>query len=650
MSSLPKLTMDSVFDREKVEALVGESIDHRFWRGGLSARGAAGRTKDAWFTNTPPSARIEEVFEAAAPAWTWPSVLQVRVPKEVELPAYVQSLCGEPVRTATRPIGMADPVAQAVQYVLHDALLPYAEEKLTRVAIAYRPGLSMVSALTTAIDHARENKLWSASLIDAEDCYGNIRWHILDAIINELHLDENVKVLVKSSYRVPILDAKGNQVPRNGRGIPQGMVLGPMLANLYFTHFDRRVQQKAARQGVRVYRFCDDIALFGRNREAVAMAVAIVEEELQRIGFRVKKGTGKIACLKDPNNLPTWLGITFSKNEAWASSAKLAKKARALVLLRERGELDDAELEARLKDLRGYYELLLHPRRAAEAAAWIANVLDQHCPSPRKEGLDNIRKQLGSRGMQNNPTASAGAHVVGQPVHPGDRDAEADFKLSNTGAMRTPSRAIASAGPQLSDGSPYSQGDEGCSVIDPSSERQSGPLSFPGGDSHGDGRLGSHSWDQLQGDDLSSLSCPPSSTVVSGLRPTDLLNPAFTQGEGSTTIETWTIEVVPTGSHAGEMIFTEGLRHWTESFDAPGARSATEVALEGYRLALTRARAAQLRLCALRVTDMTIDGYVRRNWRIGRPWIRRRWSLLLRLVDELRLSGMLVQLELEARG
>lgn len=446
--------MAMVFDRMTVEELVGETADPRFWRGGLGSRGGSGRTKYDWFTCSSAHARVEEVLSAAAPSWTWPSVLQVKVPKEVELPAYVQFLLAEVVRTSgssatkDRPIGMSDPLGQAIQYLLYDALLPYVEERLTRVALAYRPGLSMVTAIKTAINYARENKLWVVSVVDAEDCYGSMRWQILDNLVDKLNLDDNVKRLVKSSYRVEIVDEDGNEVRRLGRGVPQGMVLGPLLANLYFSTFDKRVQSKLGHLGVRVYRFCDDIIIFGPNRQAVAEALAIVREELQRIGFAIKKGTGKLTCLKDNKNLPTWLGITFSKDESWASKDKLVKKAKSLLLLRERGLLGDEDLEVRLWDLRRYYEGLLHPRRAAEAAGWISDLVTPHCPSPRKEGIDNINKQIRFVGMQNKPGASATAQASGLPVHPADRDQEVDLQSSHTSATPTPSRATAGDGPR----------------------------------------------------------------------------------------------------------------------------------------------------------------------------------------------------------
>lgn len=110
-------------------------------------------------------------------------------------------------------------------------------------------------------------------------------------------------------------------------------------------------------------------------------------------------------------------------------------------------------------------------------------------------------------------------------------------------------------------------------------------------------------------------------------------------------MKTWTINVVATGpTGPGEMVTHEGDESRSERFEAPGARSATEVVLEGYSLALGRVIDAGVVLCTLRDPDAVLSGYLRRNWRVGRPWIMARWRQVSAKVDELRGLGVLVEL------
>ena len=89
-------------------------------------------------------------------------------------------------------------------------------------------------------------------------------------------------------------------VPRS-RGIPQGLPVSPVIANLFMVEFDHWVSRKLRRLGAVVRRYADDVAIFAPSMRAATDARAIVFGHIQRLGLQVKNGTGEIVDLVHPD-------------------------------------------------------------------------------------------------------------------------------------------------------------------------------------------------------------------------------------------------------------------------------------------------------------------------------------------------------------
>lgn len=664
--NLPVLQFDHVFSLDKIREVV-EVYDERWSRGGLNARGGAGPTRYEWFDSTTAAERTNEVYEAAqglkGQAWRWPDLLEVLVPKDLVLPDHVADFLGDFLKPSknkgrTRRICMADPVAQAIQYVFSEAVKLCIEARLSKHAIAYREGLPMVVAFKNVICFARDHRLDATAILDIDTYYDSIRWGLLDEAVDTLGLDHDLRRVLKALYRVQVVDAHGRLVPREG-GVPQGLVLAPALANLFLAAFDVKVQRIIGKWGVHLWRYADDIALFARDRESLKKAIAVVRTELGQLRLKVKEGTGAIADMANPNNHPRWLGFVVGHDDLRADPEKLQAKAKRLLLLRERGELDDDDLAHRLDDLQGYYERAgLHPARAGEAAAFIENVLNNHYPTPRKEGTENIRRQLGPRKMETSTSSPIGTgrdeRVPAEEVHLEDgREEGPRFPLLG----QSPQGLGLQEGPP---GAPLHNGLEVQSeagplraVTPPGADRALGEVT-PSADPlppllpHGAGEL-----------DRPGAPGGPDAAPYSLVRP-DLRSPTSSEPAGHpkrraykdykgqrvlAAIESpWTVVV---HGHAGPVEVTAPKHKAMKlPLKVSAAKSATEIHLEGYVEALGLLRARGAFWVTLRVTDRTLDGYIGHGWRIGKPHIRRRLAELDVVIGELEADGAAVWFEL----
>ena len=81
----------------------------------------------------------------------------------------------------------------------------------------------------------------------------------------------------------------------NGRGLPQGSPLSPVLANLYLARFDRAMETKR----IKLVRYADDFLLLTRNRKEALAARERAEKALAGLGLRLNRKKSKLVCLSD---------------------------------------------------------------------------------------------------------------------------------------------------------------------------------------------------------------------------------------------------------------------------------------------------------------------------------------------------------------
>lgn len=74
------------------------------------------------------------------------------------------------------------------------------------------------------------------------------------------------------------------------RGVPQGAILSPLLANAYLADFDRVLE----RRGLQFVRYADNLAVACQEESDAVRALALVERELARIGLRLNRAKTEI--------------------------------------------------------------------------------------------------------------------------------------------------------------------------------------------------------------------------------------------------------------------------------------------------------------------------------------------------------------------
>ena len=165
-----------------------------------------------------------------------------------------------------------------VQQALLNVLAPVWESKFSSCSFAYRPNLSYLDAVKAV---ARWRDLGYGWVLDADiaQYFDNIDHQRLLREVRKQVDNPGILCLIKSWIAVGLVTEEG--VIRTEKGIPQGSVISPMLANIYLDEFDKSF----ANSDLHLVRYADDFVVLARTREQIVSAYSEVERVLNSLGL-----------------------------------------------------------------------------------------------------------------------------------------------------------------------------------------------------------------------------------------------------------------------------------------------------------------------------------------------------------------------------
>ena len=167
-----------------------------------------------------------------------------------------------------------------VQQALLNVISPLMEEKFSPVSFAYRPNLSYINAVEKIADWRDMGYVW---VLDADivKFFDNIDHHRLLQQVR-LHIDHpGILCLIKSWISVGVETREGIILPQ--KGIPQGAVISPILANIYLHEFDEIISAT----DLKIVRYADDFLVLSTSQERIAIAKSQVIDLLDSMGLEI---------------------------------------------------------------------------------------------------------------------------------------------------------------------------------------------------------------------------------------------------------------------------------------------------------------------------------------------------------------------------
>jgi RNA-directed DNA polymerase len=193
----------------------------------------------------------------------------------------------------TRTLGIPTIKDRVVQGAVKLILEPIFEADFHASSFAYRPKRTAHQALDRVV-HGVVQGLTRVIDVDLKSYFDNVRHHLLLQKLAKRVRDPEVLHLIKQ-----ILKANGK------KGVPQGGVLSPLLANLYLNELDQAMEEemvKRRREGrwerVVYTRYADDMVIlvdgYPQWQPHVAMIQRRLEQELRKVDVEINAEKTKV--------------------------------------------------------------------------------------------------------------------------------------------------------------------------------------------------------------------------------------------------------------------------------------------------------------------------------------------------------------------
>lgn len=184
-------------------------------------------------------------------------------------------------------------------------LQPQLEPLLHAASFAYRRGKGVQDALAQVCAY-RDRGLTSVVCADIERFFDTVPHDGLLAMLRAAHVDEELQSLILLWLTATVVSA--HETSQLAAGLPQGLPISPLLANLYLTPFDREMDDR----GWSLVRYADDFIVCCEDNADTARAAADADHALAKLRLRLNRDKTQFASFEEGF---AFLGARFKGND-----------------------------------------------------------------------------------------------------------------------------------------------------------------------------------------------------------------------------------------------------------------------------------------------------------------------------------------------
>lgn len=399
--------------------LLSEDALHRAWRSvkGKGSAGGVDKVTIAQFEKNAPQEIRQLLKELSTGQYVPEPYLAVKIPK---------NKAGE-----YRQLGLLTVRDKIVQQAIYSIIYEPLEKMFLGSSYGYRRGKGSVKAVRRVWHCIRmEKRRWVAEL-DFDDFFDNIPHSFLEEklkkVIQEPRLVGLIMLCVKMGKVDKRLDWKDID-----KGVPQGAILSPVLANLYLHEFDEYMDSLKAGY----VRYADDFLLLSWSRKdaedllqkAIHFAKHTLRLPLNR-GYKVKHLREGIE----------FLGLTFYENTFGLSAEKQEKLCQNLskAVQWHNGKLAP-KLEQAVEGIRRYYLQVLSEEQLLPLDAHLKKVIADSIGNNRSRfrSLKSLRQALSPLLFITSSYNDKRSDIINELVGFGKVKPPPQVKVSQEGALR----------------------------------------------------------------------------------------------------------------------------------------------------------------------------------------------------------------------
>jgi len=190
------------------------------------------------------------------------------------------------------------------------------EKEFETVSHAFRQGRGVLTAISE-IKKWREKGYFFAVDADIDAYFDNIDHLMLIRKIEEMNFDEKTIGLLKKWIYAEIYD--GEKIWTLNKGIPQGSVVSPLLANLFLDELD----EVMISFGKKIVRYADDFLILSKTEHEAIDNIELTDMILEEMHLKLNEGKTKIVSF---NSGFKFLGAIFLFKDVYLPFPKKRKK------------------------------------------------------------------------------------------------------------------------------------------------------------------------------------------------------------------------------------------------------------------------------------------------------------------------------------
>lgn len=291
--------------------------------------------------------------------------------------------------TEKRKLGLLCIKDKIVQQSIKTAIEPSMEKMFLNVSYGYRPGRGAERAIRRVSHDLKHLKQSHIAKLDIDDFFDNINHERLFSRLGNWLQDEQtcklIQLCIQTGTVTPQL--KWNKTEK---GVPQGAVLSPLLANFYLHPFD---QFASAKMPVYI-RYADDFVIAASTENEVQEHVMATKEHLHE-HFFLNLNT---PIVRNSHEGVEFLGIMVSDRQLSITE----KKKRELIERIHSVGLTKSSLSAQSRETIDTTTLqhihrLFEPQKGTDG---FAACQQRQTDQPKKEAISKVRERRSRIGCQ----------------------------------------------------------------------------------------------------------------------------------------------------------------------------------------------------------------------------------------------------------
>ena len=285
-----------------------------------------------------------------------------------------------------RELGLLTVKDKIIQQALLMLLEPKVEHLFVNNSYGYRPEKGALKAIKRTLwERNNKTKNWVLKL-DIDNFFDNVNHSILETRVHACTTDPEIVRLIMLCVKMGVV-SKSMNWKDSVKGLPQGAILSPVLANLYLHSFDQFILTRTTSY----VRYADDFVIFTSNEEEIDR---INDEATKYLNEKLKLTLNEPVKKKIEEGFE-FLGITINKGSHGISPEKKTELLERI----KRFELTATGMERQCtrswEGITAYYSKLLDENTLEELdQALFQNLSNEITQKWKDFGNKNILKNI----------------------------------------------------------------------------------------------------------------------------------------------------------------------------------------------------------------------------------------------------------------